>query len=55
MIFGHFSSCLTKLLPNYVFIDCIVHKNFSNSEKRYKIVIVKSYGLFLFSSFYLLT
>ena len=28
MIFVHFPSYLTKLLPNYVFLDCIVHKEF---------------------------
>ena len=52
MIFVHFPSYLTKLLPNYVFLDCTVHKDFR--KKKYKIVIVKTHGLFLFSGFYLL-
>ena len=51
MIFVHFPSYLTKLLPNYVFLDCTVHKDF---RKKNKIVIVKSHRLFLFSGFYLL-
>ena len=41
----HFPSDLTKLLPNYVFLDCI-----KISEKKiYEIVIVKLHGLFVFT------
>ena len=32
MIFVHFPSYLIKLLPNYVFLDCIVHKEFRKMD-----------------------
>ena len=32
MIFVHFPSYLTKLLPDYVLLDCIVHKDFRKKD-----------------------
>ena len=40
--------------PHFILQGCIVPKDF-RKKRRYKIVIVKSHGLFLFSGFYLLT